>query len=169
MWFRNGDRVKEADIELKKRENAYFTVEASLIFPMVFIFIIMMIFLAFYSYDRCILEQSAYEAALRGTGNHIKSSQEAYEQAYEAAKILVDEKLFAISDFDYEVSVTADLVTVNYHCKVNMPFMHLLCEYVSGIDLTLNVRGEAIRCHQTKIVRDCRIINRLINEINIEK
>lgn len=154
---------------MKRRENGYFTVEASLIFPMVLLFTVMMIFLAFYSYDRCVLEQSAYEAALRGTGNHIKNAQEAYEEAYEAAGRLADEKLFAIYDFKYDVSVSADFVAVNYYCVVNMPFMGWLCEYVSGIDLTLDISSEARRCRQTKTIRSCRVINRLINEISKEK
>lgn len=154
--------------ESKKTEKGYFTVEAALVFPMVLLFTVMMIFLAFYSYDRCILEQSAYEAALRGTGNHITSAQEAYAQAYDAAGRLVDEKLFAIHDFTYEVSVTADLVTVNYHCVVNMPLMSWLCEYVSGMDLTLDIYGEARRCRQTRTVRVCRIINKLIHEMSKE-
>lgn len=154
---------------MKKRENGYFTVEASLIFPMVLLFTVMMIFLAFYSYDRCVLEQSAYEAALRGTGNHIKSAQEVYDKAYEAAGRLVEEKLFAMHDFQYDVSVSADFVTVNYHCVVNMPLMGWLCEYVSGFDLTLDISSEARRCRQTRTIRSCRVINQLINEVNKEK
>lgn len=154
--------------ELRKTEEGYFTVEAALIFPMVLLFTVMMIFLAFYSYDRCILEQSAYEAALRGTGNHIKSAQEAYAEAYAAAGILVEEKLFAMHDFSYDVSVSADFVTVNYRCVVNMPLMSWLCEYVSGIDLTLDISSKARRCRQTRTVRSCRVVNKLIHEINRE-
>lgn len=154
---------------MEKRENGYFTVEAALIFPMVLLFTVMMIFLAFYSYDRCVLEQSAYEAALRGTGNHIKSAQEAYLSTYEAAGRLVEEKLFAMHDFQYDVSVSADFVTVRYHCVVNMPLMGWLCEYVSGTDLALDINGEARRCRQTRTIRSCRVINGLINERNKEK
>ena len=153
---------------MRKRENGYFTVEASLIFPIVLLFTVMMIFLAFYSYDRCVLEQSAYEAALRGTGNHIKSAQEAYSEAYDAAGRLVDEKLFAMHDFEYDVSVSADFVTVHYYCVVNMPLIEWLCEYASGVDLTLDIVGEARRCRQTRTIRNCRVINKLIAEMNKE-
>lgn len=151
-----------------KEENAYFTVEAALIFPMALLFTIMMIFLAFYSYDRCILEQSAYEAALRGTGNHISSAQEANSEAYSAAGTLVEGKLFAMQDFAYQASVSADTVTVSYQCEVNMPLISWLCEYAQGIDMTLDISGEAGRCRQTRTIRDCRVINKLIREINKE-
>lgn len=152
----------------KKQEDGYFTVEAALIFPMALLLTVMMIFLAFYSYDRCILEQSAYEAALRGTGNHIKSAQEAYEEAYRAADTLVDGKLFALHDFSYDVSVSADFVTVNYYCVGNMPLMGWLCEYVSGIDLTLDISAKARRCRPTRTIREFRVINKLIQEISKE-
>lgn len=142
--------------------------EAALIFPMALLFTVMMIFLAFFSYDRCILEQSAYEAALRGTGNHIKNAQEAYEEAYHAADTLVEGKLFAIHDFDYEVSVCADFVTVQYHCVGNMPLMGWLCEYVPSMDLTLDISAKAKRCRPTRSVRDFRVVNKLIHEINKE-
>ncbi len=149
----------------KKTEGAYFTVEASLIFPLALLFTVMMIFLAFYSYDRCILEECAYEAALRGTSNHIDSAQDAYDEAYAAAGTLTTGKLFALSDFEYSASVSADYVTVNYKCEVNMPLSSWLLEYVAGIDMTLDITGEAKRCKQTRTLRDCRVVNKLISEI----
>lgn len=154
--------------DTKNREDGYFTVEAALIFPLALLFCVMMIFLAFYSYDRCVLEQSAYEAALRGTSNHIKSANEAYLEAYAAAGTLTREKLFAMHDFSYDVSVSAELVTVNYRCEVNMPLMSWLSEYMTGIDLTLEIEKSAKRSEQTKFVRGCRVANNLIKEISKE-
>lgn len=141
----------------KRTEDGYFTVEAALIFPMALLFTVMMIFLAFYSYDRCILEQSAYEAALRGTSNHIKTANEAYLEAYSAAGTLTRGKLFAMHDFSYNVSVSAEFVSVNYYGVVNMPLMNWLSEYVSGVDLTLDVEKKARRSKQTKLVRMSRV------------
>ena len=143
----------------KRYESAYFTVEAALIFPTVMLFTTVMIFLAFYSYDRCILEHSAYEAALRGTGSHIKTAEEAYTQARTAAGRLVEEKLFAVKDFHYSISVEANHVTVSYHCIVNMPFVTWLTEYVSDVDMALDISRSANRNRPPRTIRDCRIIN----------
>lgn len=150
----------------KNTEDGYFTVEAALILPMALLFCVMMIFLAFYSYDRCVLEQSAYESALRGTSNHIKNANEAHVEAYSAADRLTREKLFAMHDFSYDVSVSAEFVTVNYHCAVNMPLMSWISEYVTGVDLTLDINKSAKRSGQTKFVRGCRVANNLINDID---
>ena len=145
---------------IKKRyEVAYFTVEAALILPIVMLFTVMMIFLAFYSYDRCVLEHSAYEAALRGTSSHFKTAVEAESAARTAAARLVEGKLFAMHDLSYDVSVDAGSVAVTYHCVVNMPFVTWLGEYVSGIDMTLDISRSAKRLRPARTIRDCRILN----------
>lgn len=146
----------------KQVEEAYFTVEASLILPMVMLFTVMMIFLAFYSYDRCVMEHSAYEAALRGTSSHYKTAQEAESAARIAAARLVEGKLYAMRDFGYDVSVDADSVTVAYHCVLNMPFVGWLYEYVPDMDMTLDVSRSAKRLRPARTIRDWRVLNRLM-------
>jgi len=146
----------------RRYEDAYFTVEASLILPLAMLFIVMMIFLAFYSYDRCVMEHSAYEAALRGTDSHFVTAQEAETVARKAAARLIEEKLFAIHDFTYDVAVDADSVTVTYHCTVNMPFITWLSEYISGIDMALDISRSARRLDPARTIRDCRLFNNLI-------
>jgi hypothetical protein len=151
----------------KKYEPAYFTLEASLIFPMVLLFTSMMIFLAFYSYDRCIMQLSAYEAALRGASNHYESASEAESVAQSAAAVLINDKLFAMKDFKYSVEVDASKVTVNYHCIVNMPFKSWLGGYTGGFSdklMTIDVSASASRLHQARTIRQCRVLNKLIKE-----
>lgn len=145
-------------------EEAYFTVEAALILPLVMLFTVMMIFLAFYSYDRCVMEHSAYEAAMRGADSRFGTAKEAEAAACAAAEKLVGEKLFAMHDFRYDVAVDAGSVTVTYHCVVNMPFITWLGEYVPGIDTALDVSGSAGRLYPARTIRDCRILNGLIAE-----
>lgn len=134
-----------------------------MILPMVMLFTVMMIFLSFYSYDRCVMEHSAYEAALRGTSSHFRTAEEAESAARTAAARLVEGKLFAMHDFRYNVSVDAGSVAVTYHCVVNMPFVTWLGEYVSGIDLTLDISRSAKRLRPTRMIRDCRILHGLID------
>ena len=140
-------------------EAAYFTVEAALILPTVMLFTIMMIFLAFYSYDRCVMEHCAYEAALRGTGSQISSATEAETTARIAAQRLVEDRLFALQDFSYEVSVDAKEVTVTYCCEINMPFITWLGEYVTNIDMTIKVSRSAKRLNPTRTIRSFMSIN----------
>ena len=149
---------------LKESEKAYFTLEASLIIPMVLLFITLMIFMSFYSYDRSVLEHFAYEAALRGCGSHVKTNLEAQQLAQKAAGSLVEDKLFALKDFRYSADADANKVTVNYEGTVNMPFITWLGEYVPDIDFSIKVKKTANRLHRTKTIRICRRINNLLKE-----
>ena len=118
-----------------------------MILPVAMLFTVMMIFLAFYSYDRCVMEHSAYEAAMRGTSSHFRTAAEAETAARAAAAGLVEGS-----------------VTLTYHCGVDMPLVTWLGEYVSGIDMTLDISRSAKRLRPSRTVRDCRILNRLIAE-----
>lgn len=140
-------------------ESAYFTVEAALILPTVMLFTVMMIFLAFYSYDRCVMEHCAYEAALRGTGSQISSATEAEKIVSTAAERLIEERLFALRDFSYEVSVDAKQVTVTYYSEINMPFMTWLGEYMPNINMTFNVSRSAKRLNPTRTIRSFMLIS----------
>lgn len=123
-----------------KREAGYFTLEAAILLPFVMMTMVFMIFLSFYCYDRCILEQCAYAAALRGSSNRFENSDEAYEEASRAAKQLVSEKLFAVKELKTTVRVSAVTVTVTYECTVNMPTGDLIGEDYLSLKVSKSVR-----------------------------
>lgn len=135
------------------REKGYFTVEASLILPMATLFIVLMIFMSFYSYDRCILEQSAFQAALRGSSNLIHSNEDAYLIANDAAINLINDKLFAVKKINHEVSANAICVTVAYECEINMPFITWISEFISDVNFTIHVEKKVLRNRQVDTVR----------------
>ena len=56
------------------RENAYFTVEAALVVPMVISTILFIIYMLFFQYDRCLMEQDM--GALIIWGCSVESSDE---------------------------------------------------------------------------------------------
>ena len=148
----------------KKQYPAYFTVEAALILPIAMLFTGMMIFLAFYSYDRCVMEHSAYEAALRGTSAHFRTAAEAEAKVRSAAAGLAADKLFAARDFSCDILVDGQSVTVTYHCTVNMPFSTWLGTYVTGMDLSLDVSRSASRFRPARAIRDCMLLNGLLKQ-----
>lgn len=104
-----------------KMITAYFTVEAALLLPLITALLFMMTFLAFYSYDRCILEQAAYEAAVRGSTQYLESNEETYQVVKETATRLITDRLFAIDQISCTVTVSANIVSVRYQCNFQMP------------------------------------------------
>lgn len=138
---------------LVKKQAGYFTVEAALILPFAMMTIVFMIFLSFYCYDRCILEQCAYAAALRGSSSRFADSNEAYEEAAKAAESLVSEKLFAVKELKATVRVSGIMVTVTYECKVNMPIGNLLGEVSGEKDIILEVSKSVPRNKTVAVLR----------------
>ncbi len=50
----------------RKKLPAYFTVEAAMVFPIVFYVVIIIIYMMFFQYNQCLLEQDVGALALRG-------------------------------------------------------------------------------------------------------
>ncbi len=139
----------------------YFTVEAALIMPFVMLIIIMMLFLAVYCYNRCVLEQCAYEAALRGSSNRYRENTLAIQEAMDAAATLTEGKLFALKNLNYEVTVDMNRITVIYTAELNMPFVSWITREFGNQDFKLEVKREALRNRQITLVRAFRKINSL--------
>lgn len=138
---------------MRRKEAGYFTVEAALILPIAMMCIVFMTFLSFYCYNRCILEQCAYAAALRGSSNRFVSNQEAYTEALTSAEGLISEKLFAVKELKTTVRVSGVAVTVTYECEVNMPVADWI-KAVIGMDaMTLEVSKEVLRNNTVSILR----------------
>ncbi len=142
-----------------KKQSGYFTTEAAFILPFVMMTLVFMIFLSFYCYDRCILEQCAYAAALRGSSNRFVSNEDAYEEAMQAAGRLVEEKLFAAKECKATVFVSGTKVKVTYTCEVNMPMGGLLETWFGEESMKLEVSKEVLR-NKTVAVLRTREINR---------
>lgn len=145
-------------------EAGYFTVEAALILPMVLLILTTMLFMGFYSYDRCILEQSAYEAALRGSSNRLSTQEEAFAEAESAAQSLLTEKVFAVSGLTYTVTVTQKSVTVAYECNVNVPFISWLSEYLENVDFNICVAKTVPRSRPVEKIRLIRKVSENVKQ-----
>lgn len=135
--------------------------EAALIMPFVMLIITMMLFLAIYCYDRCVMEQCAYEAALRGSSNRYRENTLASQEAMNAAATLTEGKLFALKDLSYEVLVDMNRVTVTYTAELNMPFVSWIAKELGNQEFKIEVKREALRNRQVTLVRAFRKINRL--------
>jgi hypothetical protein len=146
----------------RKYENGYFTLEAALIYPMVMILTVMMIFLAFYVYDRSVLDHSAYQAALIAASSHEDKNDEIMEKAKETAALLTDKRIFALKELNHGVSVDGGSVTVSYNCIVNMPYKAWLASFTRGLtdeDMTLEISQTAKRLRPAMLIRQSRLLN----------
>ena len=78
---------------MKKRcYDAYFTVEATYIVPMVFLLIVLMIQYGFFCYEKSISVQCCYLAALRASNEWELSGKELEKHAMDEAEKLLEER-----------------------------------------------------------------------------
>ncbi len=103
--------------------DAYFTVEAVLIFPLALYICIFILYSGFYIYDRCVAEQDAYRAALRGSSLYREDMQAVYNAAEDTLREHMEGK-YAVADYDFSVRAQGG-VSIVMEGDVNMPFQGL--------------------------------------------
>lgn len=79
----------------KKEYKAYFTVEAAVLYPVVLGVVLLMMYLLFFQYDRCLLEQDMGRAAIRGGSRWMQSKEELNRQLQEKDMFFDTEKYIA--------------------------------------------------------------------------
>lgn len=101
----------------------YFTVEATLIMPIVLYVCIFIIYTGFYLYDKCLMKQDAYRAALAGSRIYRDDNQKVYNAAADAIVNFAEGKYVAT---DYTAVITVQSkVKVTVSGQITMPFYGL--------------------------------------------
>ena len=105
---------------MKVKENkvdAYMTLEASYIVPMVYICFLIVIYFTFYLYNMCVIKQGCYLAALRGQELRGVSSAAIKEYVDTQIKMLLDEQVFQYQ-LEYDVDVNISKIAVTSHSNI---------------------------------------------------
>lgn len=102
---------------------AYFTVEAAFVMPVVFSIFLAMIYLFLYQYDRCLLEQDMGSLVLWGNAVPAESARELEEQLRHRASGIYHDKYFAwtTTDIDIELERKCIVVTGKGHLTFPLP------------------------------------------------
>ena len=79
----------------RKNYKAYFTVEAAVLYPIVLGVIVLMTYLLFFQYDRCLLEQDMGRAAVRSGSRWMQKKEELNRQLQEKDMFFDTEKYIA--------------------------------------------------------------------------
>lgn len=145
--------MKQREREKRPGPEAYFTVEAALVIPVVLCMIVMIIYLSFYLYDRCILAQDLYLLSYRqsiekGSADRAGSS---------AAHGQLSGRLFMLAGLDTEVSAGSS-VRVKGNAFMTVPVFGL--DFFDGQSRwNLAVEGKA---KKTDPPKDFRRVRRLL-------
>ncbi|MDE6639634.1 MAG: hypothetical protein K2K63_03850 [Acetatifactor sp.] len=113
------------DISLKEntslRKNAYFTVEAALVLPLVIGALIFTVFQFIFQYDRCLLEQDINMLAVRAATATAESSEALEEIIRKKASEVFMDKYAAWTMSDLQIAVKGNRVSVRGGGYLTLP------------------------------------------------
>lgn len=113
---------KKSCLQYQLLRNGYFTVEAAFIVPIALGTIVFIIYMMFYQYDRCLLEQDIGALAMKGTVNFREDGQSAVNRLNEQAAFVYGDKYVAFEDGNVDIEVKGGKVTVEGKGKIYLPF-----------------------------------------------
>lgn len=142
-----------------KKLNAYFTVEAALVFPIVLGVILFIIYLLFFQYDRCLMEQSAGVLAMRGCTLQITDGEELVRELRNQSR---EEDRGSLAWFmeDAKISLKRNCVTVQCSGELRLPrlpFVDFLFGREDGV-WKCSAARESHRIKPVNFIRNCRKI-----------
>lgn len=137
-----------------KRLDGYFTVEAAMIYPIVLCVIICIIYLLFFQYDRCLMEQSAAVLAIRSCSLPVEQNAEIVSLImYQAS--LDDRSYIAWDEAEVSVAVKGNDITVKKEGWMKFPFAgNFIKENIWYTDVTYRSR----RIKPLVFMRTCKKI-----------
>ena len=109
-----------------KYYRAYFTVEAAILYPVVLGVVLLMMYLLFFEYDRCLLEQDMGRAAVRGGGRWMQKKEELNRQLQEKDLFFDTEKYIAWEGELPTWKLEKNQVTVEQTGRMPYPFSTIL-------------------------------------------
>lgn len=141
--------------ELIKTE-AYLTVEAVLVMPMVLGVMLLTIYLLFFQYDRCLMEHNAGVLALRGCTYQITDREKLVQQIAEQSK-QTDERYLAWNMEAARVSLRGNRFQVEQKGMLRFPFRGLVF-WRNDKEWEVYVVYENYRIQPVEFIRNCRKI-----------
>lgn len=145
--------MKKTETKVGRGWEAYFTVEAVLVFPMALYICVFIIYIGFYMYDRCVIGQDAYRAALRGSSIYRQDNREVYNAAEDTLKTLMADKYIA-AEYTFMIKVQKD-INITIEGNTVMPF-HGLALLTGREDWSIKEAVKSKCINPVFFIRMCR-------------
>jgi hypothetical protein len=147
----------------KKILKGSYTIEASLLLPMILSIIMILMFLSFYVHDRCILYSIAYTAALRGS--EVQSDEEKiFREVEESSNKLLENKLLVTRNVNTDIKISSKDIAVSYQGDFQIPIGTILIKNLRKGNIQINAIGKAKRTDSIQFIRECRVIETIVQK-----
>lgn len=109
----------------KTRINGYFTVEAALIFPFVIAVILLVMYIWFYLYDSCLMDQDFAGVLMKGTAVQHVSNDERIEYIETKVKNLYREQYVFWDWGNFTTKISGGKIEISVSGSLSFPFKEL--------------------------------------------
>lgn len=147
---------------MKIRLKGSYTVEASLLFPFILSVIVFIMYMSFFLHDRCVMNQSAYQAALRAS--RVKTGDnKVMSTAERAAGELMEKTVLATTGVTHSIDISGSEIKVRYEGTLKIPAGTLFMNIYGSDGIKVEGSGSAKRKDPIKFIRQCRIVENMID------
>lgn len=136
------------------------TVEASFIITWTVFIFVFLIYLSFYSYDKCVLFQDAYAVCFRGSIQKEDNNIVPYISAH--MKEQFGKKYFATGEVHGSVDRKGNVTDVVGECQVKVPIKSLFT-LNNREEWQIRTRARAQIINPTQMIRKCRWAGNMVN------
>ncbi len=139
---------------LRKKAKGYMTLEASFIITWTVFLFVLLIYLSFYSYDKCVLFQDAYTVCFRGSIQKEEEQVVPYIDAHMQQQF--GKKYFGVGKVNGRVDRDGNTTSVTGECQVKTPVRQLFTMYdQAGWKIQTRARAQII--NPTEMIRRSRM------------
>ncbi len=134
---------------------AYFTVEAALVLPFTIWIWVSLIYIMFFQYDRCLMEQDVAMLAVRGSASWEWDGAEAVDIVRRQAAAMDRDRFLAFRYGALTIEMVLGKLTVAVDGEVLVPFQQLL-RWVRKEDWQIQAQYASRRLEPVLVIRSCR-------------
>lgn len=146
---------------LKKTAKGYMTLEASFIITWTLFLFVLLIYLSFYSYDKCVLFQDAYTICFRGSIQKDEEQVVPYISANMQKQF--GKKYFGVGKVQGTVDKNGNMASVTGECQAKVPIRQLFTMHGKE-GWRIRTRAKAQIVNPTKMIRRCRWVGNMFSD-----
>ena len=146
---------------LRRTAKGYMTVEAAFLITWTMFLFVLLIYLSFYSYDKCVLFQDAYTVCFRGSIQKEEDQVVPYITAHMQEQF--GRKYFGVGKVQGTVDRNGNTTSVTGECQVKVPIRQsFTMNDRAGWKIKTKAKAQII--NPTKIIRKCRWVGNLFSD-----
>lgn len=159
----NATTSEFVDDKNKTFADAFYTVEMSLLMPLLIGIITMMMYLGFYVNDRMVLEEAAKETAVFCASNFPDDIENINKIAGQKFNDNISRRLFSVNNISYTAQENNDCINVKVKADFIIPVFAQLRKELFGSDIKIEVEGQGVVTRPVRTIWKTKIIEKILD------